>query len=98
MKTPAGTASEPRTEDYELRTEERTANSEQRTELRTQNSELPLSTQDSALRTTPSPQSSVLSPYVARRFSVLKIAPTFFFADYGCHVRILEEIRILQAM
>ncbi len=32
------------------------------------------------------------------RFSVLKIAPTFFFADYGCHVRILEEIRVLQSM
>jgi glycosyltransferase involved in cell wall biosynthesis len=31
-------------------------------------------------------------------FSVLKIAPTFFFADYGCHVRILEESRVLQAM
>lgn len=30
-------------------------------------------------------------------FSVLKIAPTFFFADYGCHVRILEEIRVLKA-
>ena len=29
---------------------------------------------------------------------MLKIAPTFFFADYGCHVRILEEIRVLQAM
>lgn len=25
------------------------------------------------------------------------IAPTSFFADYGCHVRILEEIRALQA-
>ncbi|MGE5617723.1 MAG: glycosyltransferase family 4 protein [Sphingomonadaceae bacterium] len=32
------------------------------------------------------------------RFSVLQIAPTFFFADYGCHVRILEEIRVLQSM
>ena len=31
------------------------------------------------------------------RFTVLQIAPTFFFADYGCHVRILEEIRVLQA-
>jgi len=31
-------------------------------------------------------------------FSILKIAPTFFFADYGCHVRILEEIRALQSM
>lgn len=26
------------------------------------------------------------------------IAPTSFFADYGCHVRILEEIRILQKL
>lgn len=26
------------------------------------------------------------------------IAPTSFFADYGCHVRILEETRILQRM
>lgn len=27
---------------------------------------------------------------------ILMIAPTSFFADYGCHVRILEEIRALQ--
>lgn len=27
---------------------------------------------------------------------ILAIAPTSFFADYGCHVRILEEIRALQ--
>lgn len=33
-----------------------------------------------------------------RSYRVLMIAPTSFFADYGCHVRILEEIRILQAM
>ena len=26
---------------------------------------------------------------------ILKIAPTSFFADYGCHVRILEETRAL---
>ncbi len=26
------------------------------------------------------------------------IAPTSFFADYGCHVRILEEIRVLQRL
>ncbi len=32
------------------------------------------------------------------RFSVLQVAPTFFFADYGCHVRILEEIRVLQSL
>ena len=28
---------------------------------------------------------------------VLMIAPTSFFADYGCHVRILEEVRALTA-
>lgn len=30
-------------------------------------------------------------------YHILKIAPTPFFADYGCHVRILEEARGLQA-
>ena len=35
------------------------------------------------------------SPAVVRRH-VVKIAPTGFFADYGCHVRILEEARALQ--
>lgn len=29
-------------------------------------------------------------------YKVLKVAPTSFFADYGCHVRIYEETRILQ--
>ncbi|MCX7680691.1 MAG: glycosyltransferase family 4 protein [Anaerolineae bacterium] len=29
---------------------------------------------------------------------VLMIAPTSFFLDYGCHVRILEEARVLQKM
>src|SRR5713226_8062383 len=29
-------------------------------------------------------------------YRVLMIAPTSFFLDYGCHVRILEETRILQ--
>jgi glycosyltransferase involved in cell wall biosynthesis len=29
---------------------------------------------------------------------ILKIAPTSFFADYGCHVRILEEARALQRL
>src|SRR5688572_3427138 len=28
---------------------------------------------------------------------ILKIAPTSFFADYGCHVRILEETLAIQA-
>lgn len=32
------------------------------------------------------------------RYSILMIAPTSFFADYGSHVRILEEARILQRM
>lgn len=30
------------------------------------------------------------------RLRVLMVAPTSFFADYGCHVRILEEARVLQ--
>jgi glycosyltransferase involved in cell wall biosynthesis len=29
---------------------------------------------------------------------VLKLAPTSFFADYGCHVRILEEARALKRL
>src|SRR5262249_19698739 len=29
---------------------------------------------------------------------ILTIAPTPFFGDYGCHVRILEELRALQAI
>lgn len=33
-----------------------------------------------------------------RSFRVMMIAPTSFFADYGCHVRILEEARILQKL
>lgn len=33
-----------------------------------------------------------------RRYRILMIAPTSFFADYGCHVRILEEARTLQRM
>jgi len=31
-------------------------------------------------------------------YDVLMIAPTSFFADYGCHVRILEEAQILQKL
>lgn len=34
----------------------------------------------------------------ARRYSILSIAPTSFFYDYGCHVRILEETRALQML
>jgi len=33
-----------------------------------------------------------------RAYRILMIAPTSFFADYGCHVRILEEARILQKL
>ncbi|HET7036335.1 MAG TPA: glycosyltransferase family 4 protein [Thermomicrobiaceae bacterium] len=33
----------------------------------------------------------------ARSLKILMIAPTSFFADYGCHVRILEEINALSA-
>ena len=34
----------------------------------------------------------------ARSYRVLMIAPTSFFLDYGCHVRIVEEARILQQL
>jgi hypothetical protein len=34
----------------------------------------------------------------ARSLRVLMIAPTSFFSDYGCHVRILEEARVLQRL
>ncbi len=33
-----------------------------------------------------------------RHYRILMIAPTSFFLDYGCHVRILEEARVLQKM
>src|SRR5512135_2046482 len=39
-----------------------------------------------------------LSDLPARHYRVLMIAPTSFFADYGCHVRILEEAQILQKL
>ena len=31
-------------------------------------------------------------------YRILMVAPTSFFSDYGCHVRILEEARILQKL
>jgi glycosyltransferase involved in cell wall biosynthesis len=33
-----------------------------------------------------------------RNYRILMIAPTSFFLDYGCHVRIVEEARILQQL
>ena len=33
-----------------------------------------------------------------RKLRILMVAPTSFFLDYGCHVRILEEIRGLQKL
>ncbi|MFH1584160.1 MAG: glycosyltransferase family 4 protein, partial [Actinomycetota bacterium] len=33
-----------------------------------------------------------------KKFNILMIAPTPFFADRGCHVRILEEIKALQKL
>jgi glycosyltransferase involved in cell wall biosynthesis len=37
-------------------------------------------------------------PGSQRTLRVLMLAPTSFFADYGCHVRILEEARVLQRL
>ncbi len=36
-----------------------------------------------------------MPPTERRCLNIVKIAPTGFFADYGCHVRILEETRAL---
>ena len=43
------------------------------------------------------PRADLPSP-LAGPYRVLMIAPTSFFADYGCHVRILEETRILEQL
>src|SRR5512135_2745668 len=50
----------------------------------------PRGTQRQAQSGTPQPS--------ARSYRILMIAPTSFFADYGCHVRILEEARILHKL
>lgn len=44
----------------------------------------------------PGPQSAPARVPIGERGRVLAIAPTSFFGDYGCHVRILEEVRALQ--
>lgn len=44
------------------------------------------------------PRALALDKAPRRTYNVLMIAPTSFFADYGCHVRILEEARILQQL
>ena len=42
------------------------------------------------------PQTSIELADAPRHYRILMVAPTSFFADYGCHVRILEEARVLQ--
>lgn len=44
------------------------------------------------------PQASQVRVTPRNTYRVLMIAPTSFFADYGCHVRILEEARILRKL
>ena len=39
-----------------------------------------------------------MRPAADRPFRVLMVAPTSFFADYGCHVRILEESLVLRRL
>jgi glycosyltransferase involved in cell wall biosynthesis len=38
-----------------------------------------------------------VTPVRIKKLRILMVAPTSFFADYGCHVRILEETRALQS-
>lgn len=61
---------------------------------------LPDSSQDTA---PPDPWRDVAAPdrwrdTARQTYDVLMVAPTSFFADYGCHVRILEEALILGKM
>lgn len=42
--------------------------------------------------------SESLTSSPGRAYDVLMVAPTMFFADYGCHVRILEEAVTLRGM
>ncbi|NLE99707.1 MAG: glycosyltransferase family 4 protein [Anaerolineales bacterium] len=35
---------------------------------------------------------------MSETYRILMVAPTSFFLDYGCHVRILEEVRVLQRL
>lgn len=43
-------------------------------------------------------KSIVSSTARSDRYAILMLAPTSFFADYGCHVRILEEAKALQEL
>lgn len=45
-----------------------------------------------------SPQVALSAASAFPRMRVLMVAPTSFFADYGCHVRIAEEARALERM
>lgn len=58
-----------------------------------------LSTRNSSSQTDP-PFSNLKTDRLPsqRQYRILMIAPTSFFADYGCHVRIREEIQILQEL
>lgn len=42
--------------------------------------------------------SQASKPVTTRPLRILMIAPTSFFSDYGGHIRILEETRVLQSM
>lgn len=54
---------------------------------------------DTPVPLTPSEaQRETPQPVGEKQHRVLMIAPTSFFADYGCHVRILEEAQILQKL
>ncbi|HYN87943.1 MAG TPA: glycosyltransferase family 4 protein [Ardenticatenaceae bacterium] len=46
----------------------------------------------------PSPTVPAIETRLIRPRDILMVAPTMFFADYGCHVRILEEAVTLRAL
>lgn len=43
-------------------------------------------------------KTKAIEAVAVRPLRILMIAPTSFFSDYGGHIRILEEMRVLQAM
>lgn len=53
-------------------------------------------TGQTGIEPSPLPRGLSLSGPAPRKYRVLKVAPTSFFSDYGCHVRIYEETRWLQ--
>ncbi|MCZ7569142.1 MAG: glycosyltransferase family 4 protein [Ardenticatenaceae bacterium] len=58
----------------------------------------PVRQMERSLVLVPHPSSLPVEAKLIRPRDILMVAPTMFFADYGCHVRILEEAVTLRAL